>query len=349
MKKYFGIELLRFLTSISVVLYHYRHFFGPYNSSSDLNYKDISASLPFFDFLKIIYEHGIFGVHVFYTISGFVFAHIYINTNKKINAKNFFVNRFARLYPLHFATLILITALQYFSFIKYNSFQIIEINDLYHFLLNIFFVSSWGFESGHSFNAPIWSVSVEVGIYIFFSLLLSLINRFRFYFVIFISMLLLIVDKMGILDTLFLECARLFFSGTLIYFLCKNEKYNLIFLPLSLLLIILSFVGNFKTFLFCPSLLLFFVSIEPYIKRIDIQNFFKLLGNLTYSLYLLHLPVQIIFLLVFTYLNIPDNIFIKDYFLILFFVTIIISSYHCFRIYEKPLNKNIRKILKNKI
>ena len=90
-------------------------------------------------------------------------------------------------------------------------------------------------------------------------------------------------------------------------------------------------------------------TIEPYIKRIDIQNFFKLLGNLTYSLYLLHLPVQIIFLLVFTYLNIPDNIFIKDYFLILFFVTIIISSYHCFRIYEKPLNKNIRKILKNKI
>jgi len=154
---------------------------------------------------------------------------------------------------------------------------------------------------------------------------------------------------MGILDTLFLECARLFFSGTLIYFLCKNAKYNLIFLFASLLLITFSFVGNFKTFLFCPSLLLFFVAVEPYIKEINIQNFFKLLGNLTYSLYLLHLPIQIMFLLLFTYLNIPDNVFTKHYFLILFFTTVIVCAYYCFKFYEKPLNENIRKRLKDKI
>ena len=176
MKKYFGIEILRFLTSLSVLIYHYRHFFAPYNSSSDLNYFEISSSLPFYDFIGVIYNHGIFGVHVFYTISGFVFAHIYLSSNQRVTSKNFFVNRFARLYPLHFTTLILVTFLQLFSLEIFDTFQVIQINDLYHFILQIFFISSWGFENGHSFNAPIWSVSVEVAIYIMFFFLLTIIK-----------------------------------------------------------------------------------------------------------------------------------------------------------------------------
>ena len=131
--------------------YHYRHFFAPYNSTSNLNYFEISNSLPLYNFLGVIYDKGIFGVHVF-TISGFVFAHIYLNNYQKFHQKNFY-KWFARLYPLHFATLILITILQFLSYYKYNSFQIIQLNDLYHFILNILFVSSWGFENGHSFNA----------------------------------------------------------------------------------------------------------------------------------------------------------------------------------------------------
>ena len=105
MRKFYGIEILRFLTSISVLIYHYRHFFAPYNSTSNLSYFDINVTLPLYNFLGILYEHGIFGVHVFYTISGFVFAHIYLSTNKSVSSKNFFINRFGRLYPLHFATL----------------------------------------------------------------------------------------------------------------------------------------------------------------------------------------------------------------------------------------------------
>ena len=141
-------------------------FFWPYNSSSNLNYFEISSSLPLYKFLGVIYDHGIFGVHVFYTISGFVFAHIYLSTTERISSKNFFINRFARLYPLHFATLILVTFLQLFSLGAFDTFQVIQINDFYHFFLNVMFISSWGFENGHSFNAPIWSVSVEVAIYI---------------------------------------------------------------------------------------------------------------------------------------------------------------------------------------
>ena len=298
MKKYFGIEILRFLTSLSVLIYHYRHFFAPYNSSSDLNYFEISSSLPFYDFIGVIYNYGIFGVHVFYTISGFVFAHIYLSSNQRVTSKNFFVNRFARLYPLHFTTLILVTFLQLFSLEIFDTFQVIQINDLYHFILQIFFISSWGFENGHSFNAPIWSVSVEVAIYIMFFFLLTIIKKYKVIFVILLSVILLIIDKMKFFDTLFLECARLFFSGILVYYFFNMKFNNNVYLILPLILIPLAFLGNFKTFLFCPALVLFFVAVDTFIKKDTIKLTFRKLGNLTYSLYLLHLPFQILLIII---------------------------------------------------
>ena len=73
-------------------------------------------------------------------------------------------------------------------------------------------------------------------------------------------------------------------------------------------------MGNFKTFVFCPGLVLFFVSIEKYISDKKIQNYFRDLGNLTYSLYLLHLPLQILILIIFKLMNLSETIFVTNYF-----------------------------------
>ena len=346
MKKYYGIEILRFLTSLSVLIYHYRHFFAPYNSSSDLNYFEISPSLPLYNLFGVIYDHGIFGVHVFYTISGFVFAHVYLSTNQKISSKNFFINRFARLYPLHFATLILVTFLQFLSLGIFDTFQIIQINDLYHFFLHFLFISSWGFENGHSFNAPIWSVSVEVAIYIFFFFLLTFIQKYKITFIILLSIILLIIDKMKFFDSLFLECARLFFSGTIVYYFSNMKLNNKIYLILSLILIPLAFLGNFKTFLFCPALVLLFISIDTYIKKDSYKLTFRKLGNLTYSLYLLHLPFQILLLIICKSFGINEIVFTNFFFLTAFLLILLVTANLCFKLYEKPLNDLIRKKIK---
>ncbi len=256
MKKYFGIEILRFLTSLAVLFYHYRHFFNPFNSDSVLKYNAAKTDLPFINLLNVFYENGILGVQVFYTISGFVFTYIYYHFYQTTSYKTFFLNRFARLYPLHFATLILVTLLQIISSSSYGNFQIYQFNDLYHFILHLFFISSWGFEQGHSFNGPIWSVSVEILIYIIFFLLLMLIKKYKIYFIIIFSLLLLSIDKLINYESLFLECARLFFSGSLVYFIVQNQNIKKYLLILSILLIFLSFLGNFKIYLFCPSVLL---------------------------------------------------------------------------------------------
>ena len=60
-----------------------------------------------------------------------IFQHL--STKNDVSGKEFFVNRFARLYPLHFATLIIVAILQFINWSTTNSFQIVHFNDFYHF------------------------------------------------------------------------------------------------------------------------------------------------------------------------------------------------------------------------
>ena len=123
-------------------------------------------------------------------------------------------------------------------------------------------------------------------------------KKIQVIFVILLSVILLIIDKMKFFDTLFLECARLFFSGILVYYFFNMKFNNNVYLILPLILIPLAFLGNFKTFLFCPALVLFFVAVDTFIKKDTIKLTFRKLGNLTYSLYLLHLPFQILLIII---------------------------------------------------
>src|SRR5690606_31719884 len=111
-----------------------------------------------------IMNHGLRAVELFWVISGFIFAHIYMSRTST-KTSEFFVARFARLYPLHFLTLICITLLILCGYYLSPNFKTPANADVYHFLLNVFFASAWGFERGMSFNGVIWSVSVEIPIY----------------------------------------------------------------------------------------------------------------------------------------------------------------------------------------
>ena len=346
MKRYYSIEILRFLSAITVLLYHYRHFFYPYNSLNEIDYTLVQLTLPFSTILGILYEKGFYGVHLFYTISGFVFTHIYCTSDKNTSLKNFFLNRFARLYPLHFITLILVAFLQIINSFYFNEYQIFKFNDLYHFVLQIFFISSWGFENGHSFNGPIWSVSIEVAIYIVFFFLIGFLKKYKTYFLIILSILLIFVSKLIDSENLFLQCARLFFSGSLIYFISLSKRYDGYLIILSLLLTLLSFYGNFKIYLFCPSILLLLALSEKYLHSDNLKKNFLKLGNMTYSIYLLHIPLQLILLILFNLFEIDKNIFTNNLFLISFILVLLFFSNMCFEFFEKPLNKFIRRKFK---
>ena len=329
------------------MVYHYQHFFKPYSTFSNIDISESKFIQPFYSILNIVYNYGHLGVPMFWAISGFVFAFVYLDETKTIKGKQFFINRFARLYPLHFATLIIVAFVQFVNFRFFENFQIYQSNDLYHFILQFFFISGWGFEKGYSFNAPIWSVSIELVVYVFFFFSIIYLNKYKFKFVIPIYLLLLTIDKLNILETFtfagstLIDCAKLFYSGILIFYIQKIFSKKIFLLIISLFLMIMSFIGNFKLFLFFPSLLLFFVSIEIFIHE-RLKNIFSILGNLTYAIYLLHIPVQISLILLVGYFNIGNEIFINNYFFVVYIFFMLFLSYFCFNLYEKPINKKIR-------
>ena len=345
LKKIYLIELLRFASSLAVIIHHYEFFFFRAN---DFNLLKISEEnfniLPFGKILDFVYEFGDYGVHIFWTISGFVISYVYYDSIKKYNWKMFFINRFSRLYPLHFITLLAVIVIQFIDLDFSKELDLFKYNDLYQFFLNLFFISAWGFEQNFSFNLPIWSVSLEIIAYTIFFITVSKFNNlglkelFIFYF------LLTIISKTGFMENDqhndLLSCIRLFVSGMIVFILFKqNRKY--IFLFLSVLFLIFSFINNFKIFFFCPGVLMLILSIENFfdIKNKMFLNFCSIMGNLTYSSYLIHLPLSLI---IISFYRNDAQIFLSEYFFVSYIIAIIIISLISYHFIEKKLKKFIR-------
>lgn len=107
-------------------------------------------------------------VDLFFVISGFIFAHVYLTDNRmNCGGPQFVRARIARLYPLHFVMLIvaaLVFAIGTPATVHYAR------TDHFHFLLNLLMLQESGLNSGMSFNLPAWSISVEVACYAAFYL-----------------------------------------------------------------------------------------------------------------------------------------------------------------------------------
>jgi peptidoglycan/LPS O-acetylase OafA/YrhL len=355
-KKYQHIEILRFFSALMVVTTHYIHFFNPFYKSSNLNvYKGFlefdSEILPFYSLIENIYRFGYVGVYFFWLISGFVLAHTYLNHERyKINFKDFFVNRFARLYPLHVLTLLMVLLLQFFLKIETNTTQIIgnEIyngeNNLKSFFSHLFFISGWIKESKFSYNFPIWSVSIEIVIYFLFFLSLQYLFKFRLLLSFIIFIIFLALEKNNI-DLFFISCGRYFFSGVFLFILCNKIKNLNYILWISLLLLLLNFIGNFKYNLFFSSLILlaFFLDHKTTYK---FQNFYSKLGNLTYGSYLLHVPLQLSIIFIFSRFKFYDDVFSNGYFFIGYLIIIFYLSHISFKFFENPMRSYLKKLFK---
>jgi peptidoglycan/LPS O-acetylase OafA/YrhL len=170
---YHSIDFGRGVAALVVLIWHYQHFF--FTTSGDDKLNVARSDQPFYAALMPFYKHGHYAVEYFWMISGFVFAAVYIA--RTTTTRTFVVHRIARLYPLQLLTLIVVAALQILSQAACGHEQIYGNNDVWHFLLNLFFASHWGLEKGSSFNGPVWSVSLEILIYAAFWATLPFIYR----------------------------------------------------------------------------------------------------------------------------------------------------------------------------
>ncbi len=81
-KKYFvWVDLIRGLSALSVLVWHYPLFYSNFVPVGQLN----RSILPFYDYLSPFYLFGEAAVQMFWLISGFVFASNYLSSKDIIS------------------------------------------------------------------------------------------------------------------------------------------------------------------------------------------------------------------------------------------------------------------------
>lgn len=291
--KLLGLELLRFASALAVLFFHYRHFahlpgMGPVGR----------ATVPFYGLLWPLYEYGQYGVQVFWGISGYIFFWKYGAAihERTVAARDFFWLRFSRLYPLHLATLMAVIGLQalYRQFAGENF--IYPTGDAGLFVRQLFLATDWGSQSPFSFNGPIWSISAEVAVYAGFFLLVRWFSP--------TMKLCAAVVAAGLALQLIglvwvsVACATYFFAGGLAALLRPRSAKPAV-AALAALMALSIATGTFGArdklptilLLAVPCLLVILTRDWPFFARWQKQVQFA--GNLTYSSYLLHFPLQV--------------------------------------------------------
>ena len=351
--KLLGLEVIRFISALSVLVWHYQHF--SYVADMPTNFN--RDQQPFYDFISLFYNYGGSGVQVFWCISGFIFFWKYreaISSNA-INYKSFFILRFSRLYPLHFFTLLLVFLLQAIYFSKKEYFFVYQNNDILHFIYHLFLASNWwGLEIGGSFNGPIWSISVEVLVYFFFFIMLQKISKS---FLINVAVLFLcVVAKNFKIPSQIFDCFALFYIGGLsaiVFKEIKKTKFYYLALYISLLFVIaLPFIvystniyqhKYFATlFLMTYTPVALFLCAQKIYVASYIQKIIEATGNMTYSIYLMHFPLQLAIAIYFmsSEQEIP---YYSELFFTGFISLTLLLSYFTYRLLELPIQRKIRK------
>lgn len=349
--RFYSLDALRGLAALSVVFWHWQHFFyvGTRPGQVDVD------RLPFYDLTFFLYHKGYLAVDLFFALSGFVFYWLYAQriAERHVGAREFFVLRFSRLYPLHLATLLAVAVAQWVLHREAGIHFIYEQNDTRHFVLNLLFASSWGFESGWSFNAPVWSVSVEVFLYlVFFLLCRALPLRLP---------LSLALAAGGYLLAEFVHAPigrgiHSFFLGGSAYLACVMVRDHgwsgRLVVPLATASILgwiaLAFairhdwpVDTAATTLLFPLTLLALATIETV--HTGFGRRFAFLGEISYASYLLHFPLQFLFFLAAVLLGAGQGVFYTEWMVLLYFAALVTLSFASYHWFERPLQGWLRR------
>ncbi|WMI69844.1 acyltransferase [Mangrovimonas sp. YM274] len=343
------ITFTRFIAAISIVVYHYGKDIFPFN----------------LEVIGFLFKKANVAVSYFFFLSGFVLVIAYSNKTK-INNFSFIKNRFARLYPVYLLAIILIVI--YKAVVNFYNF------DLKGMVLNLFMVQSWFPGKALAFNVPAWSLSVEV---FFYALFPFFFNSFyngnklsKNYILIIISFWVLsqILLHLYMMTDFFEKFASTrvlheffhffplmhlneFLIGNLAGFFFKQnlktwkKDYDkLILINLILLLVFLKYVHVFNyhngllLILFLPLVLLISLN-SGKITSIFNKPSLIFLGEISYGIYILQLPIYIITFKVFKVLNL-NNPTLHFYF---YLILLIVLSSLSYKLIENPLREYIKR------
>jgi peptidoglycan/LPS O-acetylase OafA/YrhL len=147
---------LRFLAALPVVLFHILP----------------RAAMP--EWADRLADLGYVSVGLFFVLSGFVLAYAYSGGEGQVDARVFYRNRFARIYPVY--ALAMLVALPEFAR-TFENLQLPRQEFGLDVLLRFTLVHAWHPGTMKYYNVPSWSLSCEAFFYLLFPLLLPAVFR----------------------------------------------------------------------------------------------------------------------------------------------------------------------------
>jgi peptidoglycan/LPS O-acetylase OafA/YrhL len=376
-----SLDALRGLAALAVVLWHWQHFQLLGTQKSTWSWSVGAGPLdhshqPFFSVLRLFYDHGHMAVDLFFLISGFIFFWLYANevADRSLSILKFWVLRITRLYPLHFVTLAIVAGLQLLFFAQTGDYFVYSVNDLRHFILSLLFFQTNG--GGAAFNGPTWSITVELVMYGLFCVAAQagLLRYAIAPFLIFLLGLFLYSGHQNIATGI---CG--FFGGGLIYHAFSRAQLSdhrrKICITVSaatmvgwLVVFISSYVQimpplsdparalmltNETLLSLCVSYVLFPLTILALAMHENTTRFryryLSWLGNISYSSYLLHFPLQIVFALAIVGGFVPLRARDTDAFFLIYVAILIAISLLSFRSFEAPIQQILRQAWRNMV
>lgn len=341
------LTFTRFIAAVSIVIFHFGKGSYLFNNK----------------YVLFISQQANFGVSYFFILSGFVMiiANFY---KENINVIDYYKNRLARVYPVYIVAIFLI--------IFANRFQSINISDLF---LNTFMLQSWIPQKALTLNFPGWSLSVEMFFYISFPFLsnkiyskqklkITAIWIISFWFISQIIFHLLATEIFYIpnyssLDIHYNPLAHFneFLIGNLtgLFFIrnIKNTTRNNLFLIIILMFLLIfllrfplgfDFHNGLLALIFAPFILLI-SSTNDKITAIFSHKIFIFLGEISFGIYILQLPVWKFFsdFRMWRYFGLDPELNFTSSFFIRLFILILVSSLS-YLYFEKPLRNLIKKL-----
>lgn len=328
----YSLQLLRFLAASLVVLSH---------------------SMGEFSDLKTF---GLFGVDIFFVISGFIISHI-----TQANQDNFLSKRLIRIVPQYWLFTFVIAAIAYFSPDLLRSAKW----DVSHVLSSLFFVPWWTETTRFS---PIlilgWTLNFEMFFYLLFYFSMKLNVRYKEIIcscaIVFIS---IILNAIELDERSFLY----FYSNTIVYefifgmaiaLLYKERRWLFEKIPPIVISAVLltvfyvyyhtSLVMNFNlpriVYWGIPAFacVFIFIAADSYVKKFDnkVLSAFLLSGEISYPLYLIHMYFIAALSRLLHGVNLgPYQIF----FLSLFMSSV--ASYFLLKFYDAPVRNALTRLL----
>ncbi len=344
------ITFTRFLAAFAIVVFHFGQNIFPFNNEN-------------FSFL---FAGANLGVSYFFILSGFIMVVAY-HKKPTINYANYYKNRIARIYPIYFLAIVI------------NILPIISKINTIDLGLNLAVIQAWFPSRALSINGTGWSISVEFLFYALFPLLYNLLYNKKKYRGITITFIIVFFFASQFFLNYYLQSNSYegypsnshnfifyfpllhlngFLMGNLagLFFVksssakTKNYDWIIILLIIATIAIIkygvwgLNLHNGLMAIVFLP--LIVFISLNNgLLSRISQNKFLVFLGEISYGIYILQLPIFHFSKIILDEIGVVDPSYV---FYLSSFLLIIFSSVSYIYI-ETPLRNYIKNYKLGKI